>query len=69
MDFLTDSLPLHSANGGRLDLGFGFDIDVEHDWSEGAGFDLFDGFFFGGGGAGGGLGNGAGTGTEAGVGG
>ncbi|PGH07148.1 hypothetical protein GX51_01935 [Blastomyces parvus] len=43
-----------------LDLGFGMAIDYQHDWSEGAGYDLFDGFFFGavGSGAGFGLGNG-----------
>ncbi|KLJ06439.1 hypothetical protein EMPG_10164 [Blastomyces silverae] len=46
--------------GTGLDLGFGMAIDFQHDWSEGAGYDLFDGFFFGavGSGAGFGLGNG-----------
>ncbi|OAX85555.1 hypothetical protein ACJ72_00049 [Emergomyces africanus] len=46
--------------GTGLDLGFGMPMDFEHDWSEGAGYDLFDGFFFGavGGGAGFGIGNG-----------
>ncbi|OJD23825.1 hypothetical protein ACJ73_04822 [Blastomyces percursus] len=33
--------------GTGLDLGFGMAIDFQHDWSEGAGYDLFDGFFFG----------------------
>ncbi|MCJ1435347.1 Fungal specific transcription factor [Xylographa pallens] len=34
--------------------GYSLGFDSEHDWSEGAGPDLFDGFFFGGGGGGGG---------------
>ena len=59
MDFLTDSVPIHNGNG-RLDLGFGYGLDIEHDWSDGAQFDLFDGFFFGGTGTG--TGNGAGPG-------
>lgn len=36
--------------GGLQDLGFGMGLgfaDGTHDWSEGGGFDLFDGFFFG----------------------
>ncbi|OJD18933.1 hypothetical protein AJ78_01045 [Emergomyces pasteurianus Ep9510] len=46
--------------GTGLDLGFGMPMDFQHDWSEGAGYDLFDGFFFGaiGGGAGFGIANG-----------
>ncbi|KAF1956962.1 hypothetical protein CC80DRAFT_491826 [Byssothecium circinans] len=42
--------------GGLQDLGFGMDFgigDGTHDWSDGNGFDLFDGFFFGPGGTGG----------------
>ncbi|KAF2757801.1 hypothetical protein EJ05DRAFT_501322 [Pseudovirgaria hyperparasitica] len=35
-----------------LDLGFGMGFDGNHDWSEGSGVDLFDGFFFGGSGGG-----------------
>jgi len=44
MDFLlADTTAQYTGNPG-LSLGF----DSEHDWSEGAGVDLFDGFFFGG---------------------
>ncbi|KAJ4295499.1 hypothetical protein N0V90_007512 [Kalmusia sp. IMI 367209] len=61
LDFL-DSFPVQGANsannvadaaGGLQDLGFGMGFgDGTHDWSEGNGLDLFDGFFFGGGGGG-----------------
>ena len=41
---------LDSYNGddvGGFDLGMSFgDLGEQHDWSEGNGFDLFDGFFF-----------------------
>jgi hypothetical protein len=55
LDFL-DSFPVQGANvggatgdtvGGLADLGFGMGWDGNHDWSDGNGFDLFDGFFFG----------------------
>lgn len=36
------------AQGTGLNLGFGMGVDYQHDWSEGGGYDLFDGFFFGG---------------------
>ncbi|KAF2874624.1 fungal-specific transcription factor domain-containing protein [Massariosphaeria phaeospora] len=63
LDFL-DSFPVQGNNtnlnttsdaaGGLQDLGFGMGFgDGTHDWSEGNGFDLFDGFFFGPGGSGG----------------
>ncbi|KAF2735313.1 hypothetical protein EJ04DRAFT_576251 [Polyplosphaeria fusca] len=40
-----------NAGGGLQDLGFGMGFgDGNHDWSDGNGFDLFDGFFFGQGG-------------------
>lgn len=57
LDFL-DSFPLQGANttnvtdaaGPLQDLGFGMGFgDGAHDWSDGNGLDLFDGFFFGGG--------------------
>ena len=65
LDFL-DSFPVQgSANGGGAgadasanamqDVGIGFGMgfgDGTHDWSDGNGFDLFDGFFFGPGGTG-----------------
>ncbi|GAD98135.1 C6 transcription factor (UaY), putative [Paecilomyces variotii No. 5] len=53
------SMPSFGAGAGPgLDLGFGLAVDFQHDWSEGTGYDLFDGFFFGGGGAGPGPSNG-----------
>ena len=60
LDFL-DSFPVQGANNlnpnsdALQDLGFRMELgDGTHDWSEGNGFDLFDGFFFGSGGGGGG---------------
>jgi hypothetical protein len=59
LDFLESYDPSAQGNGGNdtgagaaegvVDLGFGTGFDASHDWSEGGGFDLFDGFFFGGG--------------------
>ncbi|KAF2099505.1 hypothetical protein NA57DRAFT_17572, partial [Rhizodiscina lignyota] len=50
-----------SGNGdggmGEVELGFGMGWDVgvgNHDWADGSGLDLFDGFFFGNGAGGGG---------------
>lgn len=63
LDFL-DSFPVQGTNqqgdgssnaGGMQDVGIGFGMgfgDGTHDWSDGNGFDLFDGFFFGPGGTG-----------------
>ncbi|CAO2655624.1 Nn.00g044270.m01.CDS01 [Neocucurbitaria sp. VM-36] len=65
LDFL-DSFPVQGSsnsgggdthgNGGAMqDVGIGFGMgfgDGTHDWSDGNGFDLFDGFFFGPGGTG-----------------
>jgi hypothetical protein len=61
LDFL-DSVPVQGsgaqgdASGGVMqDVGMGFGMgfgDGTHDWSDGNGFDLFDGFFFGPGGTG-----------------
>ncbi|KAF1977534.1 hypothetical protein BU23DRAFT_500423 [Bimuria novae-zelandiae CBS 107.79] len=58
LDFL-DSFPVQGASSGLnvtdaagplQDLGFGMGFgDGTHDWSDGNGLDLFDGFFFGGG--------------------
>jgi len=55
MDFLNHAVG--SATGGPsddfnfdangLDLGFGMGLDLQHDWSDGQQYDLFDGFFFG----------------------
>lgn len=60
LDFL-DSFPVQGSNaagtadggGGLGDLGFGMGFDGSHDFSDGNGLDLFDGFFFGPGGTGG----------------
>jgi hypothetical protein len=52
LDFL-DSFPSQGsggAGGGSQDVGIGFGMgfgDGTHDWSDGNGLDLFDGFFFG----------------------
>jgi len=65
LDFL-DSFPIQGAGGmgvgeganvgGVQDLGFGMDFgDGTHDWSDGNGFELLGGFFFGGSGSGNGL--------------
>ena len=60
LDFL-DSFPVNGANASHgdnpnaLDLGFGMGFDGNHDWADGNGLDIFDGFFFGGTGNGGGL--------------
>jgi hypothetical protein len=64
LDFL-DSYPVQGGGGGGAqgdtntgglqDVGIGFGMgfgDGTHDWSDGNGFDLFDGFFFGPGGTG-----------------
>ena len=52
MDFLDDGNMVGNGMSGGLDLGFGMGggmgAETDHDWSEGNGFDLFDGFFFGG---------------------
>ncbi|KAH3943103.1 hypothetical protein HBI56_100450 [Parastagonospora nodorum] len=60
LDFL-DSFPVQGgtgqgdANASLQDVGIGFGMgfgDGTHDWSDGNGLDLFDGFFFGPGGTG-----------------
>ncbi|KAF1941305.1 hypothetical protein EJ02DRAFT_377969 [Clathrospora elynae] len=46
----------NTGSGGLQDVGIGFGMgfgDGTHDWSDGNGFDLFEGFFFGPGGTGG----------------
>ncbi|EXJ57408.1 hypothetical protein A1O7_07756 [Cladophialophora yegresii CBS 114405] len=48
--------------GGLGDLGFGMGLDMQHDWSDGQQYDLFDGFFFGNG-IGNGNANGSGNGN------
>jgi hypothetical protein len=48
-DFALDNTV---AGNSGIDLGFGLTFDVDHDFSDGSQFDLFDGFFFGPSGAG-----------------
>lgn len=50
------NFPQLGAGAGQetgIDLGFGLSVDFQHDWSEGANYDLLEGFFFGGSGGGG----------------
>ena len=53
MDFLNNAFGESGVgedsyfDSNRLDLGFGMDLNSQHDWSDGQQFDLFDGFFFG----------------------
>jgi hypothetical protein len=48
MDFLnTAPGDDFSADMSGIDLGFGMGTEFQHDWNDGAQFDLFDGFFFG----------------------
>lgn len=51
MDFLNDAVGTggddFNFDASGLDLGFGMGLDLQHDWSDGQQFDLFDGFFFG----------------------
>jgi len=71
MDFLSDVATNNadhndstefSFDAGGFDLGFGMTgLDLQHDWSEGQQYDLFDGFFFGNGYGAGGNGNGNGN--------
>lgn len=46
------------GQGMGIDLGFGLAVDFQHDWSEGANYDLLEGFFFGGSGGNPGVGDG-----------
>jgi hypothetical protein len=51
MDFLNNNMGASGEDfnfeAGGLDLGFGMGLDLQHDWSDGQQYDLFDGFFFG----------------------
>jgi len=44
VDFALDN---NGAGNPGIDLGFGLTFDIDHDFSDGSQFDLFDGFFFG----------------------
>jgi hypothetical protein len=55
MDFLSNAMGAGAGENNDdfnfdtngLDLGFGMGLDLQHDWSDGQQYDLFDGFFFG----------------------
>ena len=49
MDFLGNDGEDLKVDTNGIDLGLGMGLDFQHDWSDGTQFDLFDGFFFGGG--------------------
>lgn len=49
MDFLSNDVDDLNVDTSGIDLGLGMGMDFQHDWSDGTQFDLFDGFFFGGG--------------------
>ncbi|KAI9798251.1 MAG: Fungal specific transcription factor [Candelina submexicana] len=50
-DLGLQNLEFADNTGGPFDLGFGFELDYDHDWSDGPQYDIFEGFFFGGSGA------------------
>ncbi len=47
LDFLQSTDFNQSFDTTGIDLGFGPGMDFQHDWSDGSGVDIFDGFFFG----------------------
>ena len=47
LDFLQSSDFDQNLDTTGIDLGFGPGLDFQHDWSDGTGVDIFDGFFFG----------------------
>jgi hypothetical protein len=44
----TPSLRQGGVPSTSLDLGFGIAVDFQHDWSDGQGYDLLNGYWFGG---------------------
>lgn len=46
-DFLQSTDYNQNLDTTGIDLGFGPGMDFQHDWSDGTGVDIFDGFFFG----------------------
>ncbi|KAI9764923.1 MAG: Fungal specific transcription factor [Geoglossum simile] len=46
-DDVNFALDNNGAGNSGIDLGFGLTFDIDHDFSDGSQFDLFDGFFFG----------------------
>jgi hypothetical protein len=47
LDFLQSAEFNQNMDGTGIDIGFGPGMDFQHDWSDGTGVDMFDGFFFG----------------------
>jgi hypothetical protein len=47
LDFLQSIDYGQNFDTTGIDLGFGPGLDFQHDWSDGTGVDMFDGFFFG----------------------
>ncbi len=47
LDFLQSTGYNQPLDTTGIDLGFGPGMDFQHDWSDGNGVDIFDGFFFG----------------------
>jgi hypothetical protein len=47
LDFLQANEDNQNLDTTGIDLGFGPGMDFQHDWSDGTGVDIFDGFFFG----------------------
>jgi hypothetical protein len=47
LDFLQSTDLNQNTDTTGIDLGFGLGMDFQHDWSDGTGVDIFDGFFFG----------------------
>ncbi|ERF69395.1 hypothetical protein EPUS_05940 [Endocarpon pusillum Z07020] len=46
LDFLQSTDFNQDFDTAGIDLGFGPGLDFQHDWSDGTGVDIFDGFFF-----------------------
>ncbi len=47
LDFLQSTDYSQNFDTTGIDLGLGPGMDFQHDWSDGTGVDIFDGFFFG----------------------
>lgn len=47
LDFLQSNDYSQNLDTTGIDLGFGPGMDFQHDWSDGNGVDMFNGFFFG----------------------
>jgi hypothetical protein len=47
LDFLQSTDYDQGLDPTGIDINFGHGMDFQHDWSDGTGLDIFDGFFFG----------------------